>query len=99
VVLCKSLGRGVKKGEPRAVKTLPLAVSDLAALCWRDERSIQRELAGWETRKVAKVISEGKGLVSIELLYRGWEALPNYKNVVDIATGELVPDETKGRQD
>jgi hypothetical protein len=95
VVLCKSLGRGVKKGEPRAVKTLPLAVSDLAALCWRDERSIQRELAGWETRKVAKVISEGKGLVSIELLYRGWEALPNYKNVVDIATGELVPDETK----
>src|ERR1019366_8291740 len=94
VVLCKSLGRSVRKGEPRAVKTLPLAVSDLAALCWRDERSIQRELAGWEVRKVAKVTSEGKGLVSIELLYRGWEALPNYKTVVDITTGEPVPDET-----
>jgi hypothetical protein len=94
VVLCKSLGRSVRKGEPRAVKTLPLAVSDLAALCWRDERSIQRELAGWEARRVAKVTSEGKGLVSIELLYRGWEALPNYRNVVDIATGEPVPDES-----
>jgi hypothetical protein len=94
VVLCKSLGRSVKKGEPRAVKTLPLAVSDLAALCRRDERSIQRELAGWQARKVAKVTTEGKGMVSVELLYRGWEALPDYKNVVSIETGEPVEDDT-----
>jgi hypothetical protein len=82
----------VKKGEPRAVKTLPLAVSDLAALCRRDERSIQRELAGWQARKVAGVTVEGKGLVSIELLYRGWEALPDYRNVVSIETGEPEED-------
>src|ERR1035437_5053667 len=94
VVLCKSLGRSVKKGEPRAVKTLPLAVSDLAALCRRDERSIQRELAGWQSRKVAGITVEGKGLVSIELLYRGWEALPDYKNVVSIETGEAEEEET-----
>jgi hypothetical protein len=92
VVLCKSLGRSVKKGEPRAVKTLPLAVSDLAALCRRDERSIQRELAGWQARKVAGITVEGKGLVSVELLYRGWEALPDYRNVVSIETGELEED-------
>jgi hypothetical protein len=92
--LSKSLGRSVRKGETRPTCTAPLLVSDLAALCGCDERSIQRELAGWQARKVAKVTPEGKGLVSIELLYRGWEALPNYKNVVDISTGAPVEDKT-----
>jgi hypothetical protein len=68
-------------------------VSELADLCGCDERSIQRELVGWQSRKVAKVTAEGKGVVSIELLYRGWEALPDYKNVVDIKTGETPSDE------
>ena len=94
VVLCKSLGRSVRKGEPRPTCTAPLLVSDLAALCGCDERSIQRELAGWQSRKVATVTPEGKGVVSIALLYRGWEALPDYKNVVDISTGAPVDDET-----
>ena len=94
VVLGKSLGRSVKKGEPRPVRTLPLAVSELAALCSCDERSIQRELAGWHLRKIADVKAEGKGLVSVELLYRGWEALPDYKNVVSIETGAPVEDDT-----
>ena len=94
LVLCKSLGRSVKKGEPRPQKTLPLFVSEMAEICRRDERSIQRELAGWQARKIAKVITEGKGLVSIELLYRGWEALPDYKNVVSIETGEPEPEDT-----
>src|ERR1035437_5579655 len=92
-VLSKSLGRSVRKGEPRPTSTAPLLVSDLTELCGCDERSIQRELAGWQARKVAKVTPEGKGVVSIELLYRTWEALPHYKNVVDIATGAPVEDE------
>jgi len=101
VVVCKSLGRGVRKGEPRASCTQPIAVDDLARLCGADYgrcdvRSIERELKSWHERKIAHVKKEGKGLVSIELLYRGWEALPNYKNVVDIETGEAVPDETDG---
>jgi len=94
VSLSKGLGRSVRKGEPRPTCTAPLLVSDLAALCGCDERSIQRELAGWQSRKVATVTPEGKGVVSIELLYRGWEALPDYKNVVDISTGAPVDDET-----
>jgi hypothetical protein len=94
VVLCKSLGRSVRKGEPRPACTAPLLVSDLAALCRCDVRSIERELAGWHARKVARVTPEGKGVVSIELLYRTWEALPDYKNVVDISTGAPVEDET-----
>jgi len=94
LVLCKSLGRSVKKGEPRPQKTLPLLVSEMAEICRRDERSIQRELAGWQARKIAKVITEGKGLVSVELLYRGWEALPDYKNVVSIETGELESEDS-----
>ena len=92
VVICKSLGRSVKKGEPRPARTMPILVADLAALCRCDERSIQRELAGWQARKIADVKTEGKGLVSIELLYRGWEALPDYKNVVSIDTGEPEED-------
>jgi hypothetical protein len=88
IAICKSLGRSVKKGEQRPAKTLPLAVSDLAVYCRCDERSMQRTLADWHARKIAKVTQEGKGLVSIELLYRGWEALPDYKNVVSIETGE-----------
>ena len=94
VVLCKSLGRSVRKGEPRPNCTAPLLVSDLAELCGCDERSIQRELAGWQTRKVARIASEGKGVVSIELLYRNWEVLPDYKNVVAIDTGVPIEDET-----
>jgi hypothetical protein len=90
IVICKSLGRSVKKGEPRPVKTLPHAVADFAVYCRCDERSMQRTLADWHARKIAKVTPEGKGLVSIELLYRGWEALPDYKNVVSIETGESV---------
>lgn len=98
-VLCKSLGRSVRKGEPRPTGTLPFAVEDLARLCGADYgrcdvRSVERELKGWHERKIAHVKKEGKGLVSIELLYRGWEALPNYKAVVDIATGAPVDDET-----
>lgn len=92
--LSKGPGRSVKKGEPRPSSTLPIAVSDLAELCNCDERSVQRELAGWNTRKVARVIPEGKGLVSIELLYRTWETLPDYKNVVSIETGEPEPEDT-----
>jgi hypothetical protein len=94
VSLSKGLGRSVRKGEPRPTCTAPLLVSDLAELCGCDERSIQRELAGWQARKVARVTPEGKGVVSIELLYRTWEALPDYKNVVDISTGAAVEDET-----
>ena len=99
VVVCKSLGRGVRKGEPRATCTLPIEVDVLARLCGADEgrcdvRSIERELKSWHERKIAHVKKEGKGLVSIELLYRGWEALPNYKNVVDITTGDPVAGET-----
>ena len=44
VVICKSLGRATKKGEPRPAATLPLAVDELAALCRCDVRSIEREL-------------------------------------------------------
>ena len=94
IAICKSLGRSVKKGEQRPAKTLPLAVSDLAVYCRCDERSMQRTLADWHARKIAKVTQEGKGLVSIELLYRGWEALPDYKNVVSIETGEAEEEET-----
>ncbi len=94
VTLSKGLGRSVRKGEPRPTCTAPLLVSDLAQLCGCDVRSIERELAGWQARKVARVTPEGKGVVSIELLYRTWEALPDYKNVVDIATGSPVEDET-----
>ena len=94
VVLSKSLGRSVKKGEPRPSSTAPLLVADLRELCGCDERSIQRELAGWQSRKVAKVTTEGKGLVSIELLYRTWESLPDYKNVVSIETGEPELEDT-----
>jgi hypothetical protein len=85
--LSKSLGRSVKKGESRPQSTLPFIVEDAASTLCCDVRSIQRELAGWKARKVAKVTSEGKGLVTVELLYRTWEALPNYKNVVSIETG------------
>jgi hypothetical protein len=94
VTISKSLGRSVRKGKARPTCTAPLLVSDLTTLCGCDERSVQRELAGWQARKVAKVTPEGKGVVSIELLYRGWEALPDYKNVVDISTGAPVEDET-----
>ena len=98
VVVCKSLGRSVRKGEPRATCTQPIAVEDLARLCGADYgrcdvRSIERELKSWHERKIAHVKKEGKGLVSIELLYRGWEALPNYKSIVDIGTGKPVEDE------
>lgn len=86
-VLSKSLGRSFKKGEPRPQSTLPFIVEEVASVLLCDVRSIERELAGWHARKVAKVTREGKGLVSVELLYRGWEALPNYKNMVSIETG------------
>jgi hypothetical protein len=99
LVLCKSLGRGTKKGEPRPTKTLPMKVSELAEHCKCDERSIERELNGWQTRKVAAVTREAKGLVSIELLYKTWETLPDYKKPVDIATGkpaeEAAPEPTR----
>jgi hypothetical protein len=99
VALSRSLGRSVRKGEPRPTCTAPLLVSDLAALCGCDERSIQRELAGWQTRQVARITPEGKGVVSIELLYRDWESLPDYKNVVDISTGVPIEDETSAEDE
>jgi hypothetical protein len=83
--LSKSLGRSVKKGDPRASRTLPIAKADLAALINPKNpplRSVERELARWHAEKIAEVKDEGKGLVSIELLYRGWEALPDFKSDV-----------------
>lgn len=93
--LSRSLGRSVKKGEPRPQATLPFIVEEAASALRCDVRSIERELAGWKTRKVAEVTSEGKGLVVVKLLYRTWEVLPDYKNVVEITSGKPAASEVK----
>jgi hypothetical protein len=94
-ILSKSLGRGAKKGEPRPTATLPVAISDLAQICRCDERTIERELAGLKARKIAKVEPAGKGKVSVELLYRTWRTLPDYKSNVVSIDGSEDEDEAK----
>lgn len=91
--LAESLGRHEGKG-PRPEWTGNLKVRDLAQTIGTDERTIERELLGIEKRKVAEIRKQGKGIVSLRLLYRDWEKLPDYQSsVVDISTGEEVGEE------
>lgn len=77
----------------------PMAVSSLARMIGTDERTVERELVDIHKRKVADVKRLDKGVVSIRLLYRAWEKLPDYKpNVVDISTGEEFEEE-EGEQE
>lgn len=87
-VLERSLGRPYRKGEPRPQSTQPQLVRDMAEYCRCDERTIQRLLEDWEKRKIARIVKEGKGVYSIELLYRTWESLPDFSKVVDISTAQ-----------
>lgn len=94
IVLSKSLGRAAKKGEPRQQSTPAMSMQELAQLCRCDVRTIQRELKDFETRGIATVEDAKRGQVIITLLYRGWEALSDYKpEVIDISTGEEVEEE------
>lgn len=101
IVLSKSLGRSVKKGEARQQATPALKLTELAELCRCDLRSIQRELKDFQTRGIASVEDAKRGEVIITLLYRSWEALPDYAPPppvrvasflanLDISTGEEV---------
>jgi len=108
-VLCKSLGRGAQKGKPRPSCTLEFAIEDAAQVVDPKAkvppvRSVERELARWQEEKIAIVKREGKGMVSVELLFRGWEELPNYQSAApvemplpdtDIAVDPESVDETK----
>lgn len=78
----KSAGRGVQKGQPRPDWTLALSVEDLAQICRCDVRTVERELAALDNRGLAEVKRPAKGEVTARLLYRTWEALPDYKSAV-----------------
>ena len=78
----KSAGRGVQKGQARPDWTLALSVEDLAQICRCDVRTVERELAALDKRGLAEVKRPAKGEVSARLLYRTWEALPDYKSAV-----------------
>jgi hypothetical protein len=85
VLWAKSAGRGAPKGEKRPEWTNPLLVCDLAQICRCDNRTIERELKALGDRGLGEVKKEGKSRISARLLYRNWEALPDYKsNVVEI---------------
>src|ERR1035437_3870804 len=78
----KSAGRGVQKGQPRPDWTLALSVEDLAQICRRDVRTVERELAALEKSGLADIKRPAKGEIEARLLYRTWETLPDYKSAV-----------------
>jgi hypothetical protein len=93
----RSVGRGHAPGEKPDEWMAPTRVVELAEVCQCDVRTIERELAGLQKRKVAEVKKEGKGIVSVRLLYKSWKTLPKYKPpVVDISTGEETEVESEG---
>jgi hypothetical protein len=75
----KSAGRGYAKGKTREEWTPELSVTDLAQICRCDERTIERELRALNERGLGEVKREGKGKITARLLYRQWEALPDYQ--------------------
>ena len=78
----RSAGRGVQKGQPRPDWTLALSVEDLAQICRCDVRTVERELAALDRRGLAEIRRPAKGEITARLLYRTWEALPDYKSAV-----------------
>jgi hypothetical protein len=95
VLWSKSAGRGTKKNEPRPEWTIALSTSDLAQICRCDIRTIEREIVGLEKRGLAEIKRPTKGRVEVRLLYREWEALPDFKSqVVEMPPPETPPEET-----
>lgn len=93
VVLGRSLGRGYV-GKNREEETLPITYTETAQLVAPTEwpkvlRSVEREYARWQAVGIAEVRKTSPGTVVVKLLYRNWEALPDYhSNVVEISKGD-----------
>jgi hypothetical protein len=82
---------------------LNLPVEDLAQICRCDVRTVERELAALDKRGLAEIKRPAKGEITARLLYRTWEALPDYKSAVatmpepdtDVVVDPEKVDETK----
>jgi hypothetical protein len=96
-LIVKATGRQVPKNEPFLEVTEPLAVEQLAELCFLDKRTIQRELDYMKKRKIIAVRVIKKGLYEFQPLFRTWHELPDYVPV-PIAEPAAEEDELDGTE-
>jgi hypothetical protein len=89
-----SLGRPDNPKGKRHSWTKPVTVELLAELCRCHVRDIQRQIANLTERKVIAVQTAARGTYRISLLYRDWQALPNYQPARLVAIDE--PEEDAG---
>jgi len=93
-----SLGRPRKAGQPWQEWTEPISKSDLAELCYCDEKGIQRQIAELTERGMieVKTVRAGVAKYSIRLLYSKWQSLDDYsvwKRRQVVAIDDAVEDE------